>query len=647
MPRLALLALLAFNLGLPFAASAATPTAPGTAGESHEAMASRCFGLQTSDPAAAIALAESSLTRVDLPVQAEIKLRVCLARAAAFAGDVERVDAAVARIDALLALNPVPPEFLIRALSNTGAALHMTDRIHKALDYYARAYEMATRDDSAAVQSSTLVNIAKIHSEELGAFSEAEAYYARAEAIDAAAGLGGELLPYNRALNFLRMDRDEEALAALLDGEARAAKAGNELVLQRIRAELATLRARPGKLAVAGPALRAAAAQQMALKDPSGAALTLVRLSFLELASGDANAALRDAVSAKEAVAGGVFQIEFRDALEAEVAAHLALEQWPQALAGSKALRRLEVDRLRSQQLAGLAGLQARLQDTRSAQALVALQQERQQQALRLESERRVRNGAIAAFFALALLAVAFVLYQRRVNRKLRLLSTVDSLTGLLNRRAGEASLREMPCNVAEGDRRCVAYLIDVDLFKDFNDRFGHAAGDGILSATAARLRAACRPGDIVARWGGEEFLVACHGLDQQHAAMMAERLRTAVHAATPELRDAAPLSVSIGFACMPFLPDALQPSGWQESVTLADRAMYAAKHSGRDTWVGLWGTPGRQAALDSVLADPEGHAKRGDLLVLAAFPTVQWSVSLNLLNDTLDMNTPLTQRGS
>jgi len=337
---------------------------------------------------------------------------------------------------------------------------------------------------------------------------------------------------------------------------------------------------------------------------------------------------LEHALAAQAAVAGGVFHIEHRDALQAEVAARVALQQWPQAFAGSEALRRLDNDRHLGQQLAGLASLQARLQDARSAESLAILQQERERETHGLQQARRLRNGAIGAFCMLTLLGGAFLFYQRRVNRKLERLSTVDSLAGLLNRRAGEAALAELPLDVGDGDQRCVTYLIDVDHFKDYNDQFGHAVGDTILASTAARLRAACRPGDIVTRWGGEEFVVACQGLDSVRAGIVAARLRGAVHAAQLDLREHAPLTVSIGFACLPFLPGAARRGGWQESVALADRALYAAKHSGRNTWVGLWGAAGSRAALVAVLADPEAHTKTGDLTVLAEHQGVEWPPS-------------------
>lgn len=631
MLRPALVFTLALSLALapaparPESAAAEAPPDASSEAASYEAIAMRCFGLQSSDPAAAVALAASTLRNADVAVQPEIKLQVCLARASGLAGDAQRVDAAVSRIDHLLAHNALPPEFLLRALSNAGAALHTVGRIHEALDFYTRALEVAAKDEANVAQVTTLINVGSIHSSELGAHEEAEAYFARAEAIEQSAGLGDPMLGYNRAVNFLQLGRRADALAAFEDAEPKADKPTHTMVLRRIRAELIALRGADAPLADTSAALQAAAAEQQAQNDPAGAALTLIRLSDLERGKGRPKAALKHALAAKAMVPHEAFHIERRDALQAELAARAALGQWRQAFAGSEALRRLESERLLGQQLSGLASLQARLQDARSAESLAILQQEREREAHGLQQARRLRNGAIGAFCVLALLGGAFLLYQRRVNRTLERLSTLDSLTSLLNRRAGEAALNELPLRVAEDDQRCVIYLIDIDRFKDYNDHFGHAAGDTILAWTAARLRAACRPGDVVARWGGEEFVVACQGLDPDRAATVAERLRSAVHATQPVLRDHAPLTVSIGFACLPFLPGAARPGGWQESVTLADRALYAAKHSGRNIWVGLWGTAGSTAALAEVVADPEAHAKSADLIVLSGHPKVEW----------------------
>src|SRR5690625_361995 len=105
-------------------------------------------------------------------------------------------------------------------------------------------------------------------------------------------------------------------------------------------------------------------------------------------------------------------------------------------------------------------------------------------------------------------------------------LSEIDPLTGLLNRCAATARLQRESAATPGPGQRDVVFLIDIDHFKARNDGFGHAAGDAALAAVAHELRACCRADDIVARWGGEEFLVARSGLDLAQAQQMAERLR-------------------------------------------------------------------------------------------------------------------------
>ncbi len=621
MIRTALHVLLCLCLALPLAGQA-EPAAPSGR---HASGVSRCFELRVREPAAAMALADELLAdAVQAPgPEDEAKLQACIARAAALLGDEARTVAAAARIDALLATGDFPPAFQLRALSNAGAALHTVGRIHEALDFYGRAYAAAARDESKVAQVTTLINIGAIHGEELGAPELAEQYYARAEAIESEIDERDPTLPYNRGINLLRLGREDAALAAFLQVEARAAASGHEVVRERARAERIALQADGMGLGAARQALGEAAAAQQA-SDPAGAALTRLRLSRLALAAGDATDALAQALAAQAAIGEGPFSAELRGALEAEIAARRALGHWPEALAVADRLRRLEVEKLRAHQLAGLAGLQARLEDTRSAEALERLQDERRLEALRLEHARRLRNGAIAAFVALALLAAAFVFYQRRVNRSLSRLSTVDSLTGLLNRRAGDLALQEAGRERLTGGRRAAVFLVDVDRFKEVNDRHGHATGDTLLAATAARLRGACRPGDVVARWGGEEFLVLCRGLDPEGAAIVAERLRAAVSTAQPLPEAGAPVTVSIGFAGLPFRPGGEGPLAARDALAAADRALYAAKHAGRDTWVGLWGADGPTPLAD-LLADPAAQSAAGSVRVLSRSTPVQW----------------------
>ncbi|MGJ4802034.1 diguanylate cyclase domain-containing protein [Luteimonas sp. SDU82] len=591
-----------------------------------DAEIARCFELRDSDPAKAAALAEQTLQTPGLGVEERIKLTTCLGRSAANAGQARRALDAVAAVDALMQRHPMPPEFQLRALSNSGATLHMLGNIQGALDYYGRAYEAAKQSESDEAQAAMLANVGSIQSEGLGAFEEAEAYFARAAEVERRIGEPRALLPYNRGMNFRRMGRPADALAAFAEAERLASAAGQEMVLHRARAERLALPAADGRLpASARGELLEIVDRQQALADPSGAATTLLRLSQAALRDGQAQEALARARQARGLLPAEVFGFEQREALLAELAALRALGDWRQALAASEELRAIEVA-ARQQSLEGLAGLQARLQDTRSAEELLRLREERRIEALELAHAARLRNASIAAFLTLVLLVAAFAWYQRGVTARLRRLSTVDGLTGLLNRRAASRELQRGESAAEDADRRSVVFLIDIDHFKGRNDRHGHAAGDAVLKAVALQLRASSRPGDLVARWGGEEFLVGCRNLDLADASAVAERLRTAM--ASLRLDPAAggadePLSVSIGFASQPFFPGVGE--GWEDTVSLADRALYAAKRSGRDAWVGLWGRgPGRYA-IDEVLADPAALAARGEIEVASSRQPVPW----------------------
>jgi diguanylate cyclase (GGDEF)-like protein len=627
--------LLATLVTSPAVATAQEAAPEAIASPADEATASRCMQLRSREPAAAIEFADSALAELQLRPRNdeeararaafEIKLHACRGRAAAVTGDEERASGSAARIDALLAAHEMPAEFTLRALSNAGATLHQAGRVHEALDFYLRTLDVARREESDIAQVSALVNVASIHSEELGAYEEAEEFFARAAAADIGTADQRAILAYNRGENFLRLQRRDEARESFETALARAGEGGHDVVRQRARAELLALGAGEDPADTRAALEDIARNQRDGIQDPSGAATTWVRLSALALEAGDAASALRHAGAARAAAAEGNFRAEQRDALQAEVAALAALGRWQEAWQGAEALRVLEVERLRALNLSGLAGLQARLQDARDARELERVQEARRLEMLQDQQDRRMRNGALVGLLILALLAGAFMLYQRRVNARLTVLSTVDPLTGLLNRRAAEAHLGGPEFAARNEERVSVVYLVDVDHFKEHNDRHGHAAGDRILREIARRLRSACRPDDVVARWGGEEFVVGCHGLDAARAGIVAERLRNAARGAAADAAEGRPVTVSIGFASLPFLPDAERPGGWQDAIKLADRALYAAKHSGRDRWVGLWGPSGREGDPMDVLRDPPGHAATGEVDVLASETPVSW----------------------
>jgi diguanylate cyclase (GGDEF)-like protein len=167
---------------------------------------------------------------------------------------------------------------------------------------------------------------------------------------------------------------------------------------------------------------------------------------------------------------------------------------------------------------------------------------------------------------------------------RLRDLSMIDGLTGLANRRYFESRLNDEIRAARRGGRPLAVVLADVDAFKQFNDTYGHLAGDEALRAVATALRiAAKRPGDVVARWGGEEFVAFFAETDAEGAYQVAERLRSAVatlaipHARTPVHPRV--VTVSVGIAMLGGRDDHVDAM-----VARADAALYRAKSAGRNT---------------------------------------------------------------
>ncbi len=173
-----------------------------------------------------------------------------------------------------------------------------------------------------------------------------------------------------------------------------------------------------------------------------------------------------------------------------------------------------------------------------------------------------------------SLVDVTRLLAQRWRDRdRLVAAATRDSLTGLANRDVFGDALR------GAGDDSVVLY-IDVDDFKQVNDRWGHAVGDRVLAAVAERIAAACRPQDLVARFGGDEFVVLLNEVDPAQTRVVGERILASV--AEPFEWDNGPsrVTLSVGLA-------RVQP-GVVDAIDAADRAMLTAKRQGRDRVVAV-----------------------------------------------------------
>jgi len=192
-----------------------------------------------------------------------------------------------------------------------------------------------------------------------------------------------------------------------------------------------------------------------------------------------------------------------------------------------------------------------------------------------------------AALLSTALLSSEMTKLRRRMMRKkqelekaletIRTLATIDELTALANRRHMNELLSAEERRQPPGAGSCVA-LLDIDFFKQVNDRHGHALGDAVLREFASAARGALRAHDTLARWGGEEFLLLLPDAAPHDARQVLERMADHVHALQVEgLDPARRISFSAGLA------ERRPGEPFTEAISRADKALYRAKASGRD----------------------------------------------------------------
>jgi diguanylate cyclase len=215
--------------------------------------------------------------------------------------------------------------------------------------------------------------------------------------------------------------------------------------------------------------------------------------------------------------------------------------------------------------------------------------------------------------------------YSRQLSDALTSART-DALTGLLNRRALDDELQRCIAEFENQGRPAALLLLDVDNFKQFNDRFGHQAGDEVLKRVTEMLRGQARDTDILARYGGEEFIVVLTSTTAAAVRQRAEQMRAAVgHKQFILDGQATCVTASAGLAELT-AGDGL--TGW---LRKADEALYAAKRQGRNC--GYWkGATGLQKLTpDASIAEPNPASRSTPI---ESEPQVNDVIAVELLND-------------
>lgn len=204
--------------------------------------------------------------------------------------------------------------------------------------------------------------------------------------------------------------------------------------------------------------------------------------------------------------------------------------------------------------------------------------------------------AACAILFVLTIARLACLVSDQRR------LAITDGLTGLHTRRFFEAQLPLEVARARRSEGSVAVFIIDVDHFKSINDKYGHPTGDRVLIEIAARLRSAIRAGEVLSRYGGEEFALLVPNASPAQLPVIADRLREQVAnepiVVSPD--EWVVVTVSVGTASFP-----LHGEDPHELVSVADRALYTAKATGRDRIVvGAVPTPSPGPSTDHALVD-------------------------------------------
>jgi diguanylate cyclase (GGDEF)-like protein len=197
-----------------------------------------------------------------------------------------------------------------------------------------------------------------------------------------------------------------------------------------------------------------------------------------------------------------------------------------------------------------------------------------------IAAQAELRESTLASLGEMAAMAIAGL----NLRQKLESQSIRDGLTGLFNRTFMEVALEREMSRAARQGKQVAVLMADIDHFKQFNDSFGHEAGDIVLREVAERMRLGVRVEDIVCRYGGEEFIVIMPEITTRAAMERAELMRRmvgdlALRFHGQPLRQ---VTISIGVAMFPDNSDDAD-----ELLRSADHAMYAAKHKGRNRVAG------------------------------------------------------------
>ncbi len=548
----------------------------------------RCEILEDQDPAQGVNLARQLLD--DPAIQAvpasQAAAMGCLGWSLVAMGENEQARRVAADL-ARLARELVVPAESLRFLRRAGGILQASQDRSSAIEIYNEALirlQGLPLDAELEISQVTPlhVNLGVLYSE-FEDHDRARDHYGRALALMAEHNDFRYEAPvrFNLGLMLAGAGEHADALEHLARSVELLAPAGPSPRLLRLRAGYAFTLVTQNQLDAASEQIELARSEVDPATTPPGPLTELLAAeAALRHKQGRAEEALRMLEQADPAwaQADGGNSWAFLRRVHAEV-----LEATGQYAAALELRKEHFSDRLTTLRLSNrerLAEVEARLINQRTAEELERMRHAREIETLRAAEQRaRFSIALLVAGSIVALLATGWW-FQRRLSRKLALMSRCDSLTGLLNRRGALEAMALMRATTPR--QRVLLALLDIDHFKQVNDLYGHQAGDQVLLEVAQRLRSAVPTRAVVARWGGEEFLLL-QPLGGESADV--DDLAEALHARLRKpiaLTDRS-LTISVSIGLLDGTLDELGRTGWDKALAEVDRALYAAKEAGRN----------------------------------------------------------------
>lgn len=233
-----------------------------------------------------------------------------------------------------------------------------------------------------------------------------------------------------------------------------------------------------------------------------------------------------------------------------------------------------------------ILGEKSALERQLNSREVELLQAKNELQHITLKEQRSREILYVTLFGILAYFSLRGILRLRRANAELKNQNSTDSLTGAFNRRFLEGWRQTL--STEQDDYKYLISVIDIDHFKQFNDQFGHEAGDLVLTETVRVLQTNLRKGDLLVRWGGEEFILIMPLTNEEKVTDTLERLRASIEQHTVHYQqNQFKITISLGAT----VSDSAQlKSQWETVFAQADTQLYQAKRSGRNQY-SVYGT--------------------------------------------------------